>query len=82
MAIVREHQTKVDIRTGEALGPPVAEEAKPDIFRSRPEAAKHTPDAAHVKPIQKVARWYHGGLASAMAACCTHPLDLLKVGEH
>lgn len=25
------------------------------------------------------ARWYHGGLASAMASCCTHPLDLLKV---
>ncbi|MFH4975401.1 hypothetical protein AB6A40_002110 [Gnathostoma spinigerum] len=27
----------------------------------------------------KVARWYFGGLASAGAACCTHPLDLLKV---
>ncbi|KAK2160728.1 hypothetical protein LSH36_127g03059 [Paralvinella palmiformis] len=26
-----------------------------------------------------VSRWYHGGFASAMAACCTHPLDLLKV---
>lgn len=25
------------------------------------------------------ARWYHGGIASAMAACCTHPLDLIKV---
>ncbi|VEN36516.1 unnamed protein product [Callosobruchus maculatus] len=24
-------------------------------------------------------RWYFGGLASAGAACCTHPLDLLKV---
>lgn len=24
-------------------------------------------------------RWYLGGIASAMAACCTHPLDLLKV---
>ncbi|XP_076799772.1 mitochondrial dicarboxylate carrier-like [Clavelina lepadiformis] len=23
--------------------------------------------------------WYHGGVASALAACCTHPLDLLKV---
>lgn len=23
--------------------------------------------------------WYHGGVASAAAACCTHPLDLLKV---
>lgn len=28
---------------------------------------------------QKVNRWYFGGLASAGAACCTHPLDLLKV---
>ena len=28
---------------------------------------------------QKVGRWYFGGLASAGAACCTHPLDLLKV---
>nr|CAI5826749.1 unnamed protein product [Callosobruchus analis] len=24
-------------------------------------------------------RWFFGGLASAGAACCTHPLDLLKV---
>uniref|UniRef100_D3TMG5 Mitochondrial oxoglutarate/malate carrier protein n=1 Tax=Glossina morsitans morsitans TaxID=37546 RepID=D3TMG5_GLOMM len=24
-------------------------------------------------------RWYFGGLASAGAACCTHPLDLIKV---
>jgi len=24
-------------------------------------------------------RWYFGGLASAGAACCTHPLDLVKV---
>ena len=28
---------------------------------------------------KKVSRWYFGGLASAGAACCTHPLDLLKV---
>lgn len=27
----------------------------------------------------KIGRWYFGGLASAGAACCTHPLDLLKV---
>lgn len=32
------------------------------------------------KPEDKVGRWYFGGLASAGAACCTHPLDLLKVG--
>jgi len=32
------------------------------------------------KPKTKiVARWYFGGLGSAGAACCTHPLDLLKV---
>jgi len=28
---------------------------------------------------RRVSRWYFGGLASAGAACCTHPLDLLKV---
>lgn len=27
----------------------------------------------------RVAKWYFGGLASAGAACITHPLDLLKV---
>lgn len=30
-------------------------------------------------PRDKLSRWYFGGLASAGAACCTHPLDLLKV---
>ncbi|TRZ14410.1 hypothetical protein HGM15179_012701 [Zosterops borbonicus] len=28
---------------------------------------------------ERVSRWYFGGLASSGAACCTHPLDLLKV---
>lgn len=28
---------------------------------------------------KRVARWYFGGIASAGAACCTHPLDLVKV---
>ncbi|XP_046747279.1 mitochondrial dicarboxylate carrier [Diprion similis] len=32
-----------------------------------------------VKQNQKLSRWYFGGLASAGAACVTHPLDLLKV---
>lgn len=27
----------------------------------------------------RIARWYFGGTASAMAACITHPLDLIKV---
>ena len=31
------------------------------------------------KPGERVGRWYFGGLASAGAACITHPLDLLKV---
>lgn len=31
------------------------------------------------KDNARVARWYFGGLASAGAACCTHPLDLIKV---
>lgn len=28
---------------------------------------------------KRVNRWYFGGMASAGAACVTHPLDLLKV---
>ncbi|XP_012256507.2 mitochondrial dicarboxylate carrier isoform X2 [Athalia rosae] len=31
------------------------------------------------KKNDKLSRWYFGGLASAGAACVTHPLDLLKV---
>lgn len=26
-----------------------------------------------------LSKWYFGGVASAGAACCTHPLDLIKV---
>ena len=29
--------------------------------------------------LNRQSRWYFGGLASAGAACITHPLDLLKV---
>lgn len=40
-------------------------------------------DARHreqrAKPVTVVHRWYLGGIASAAAAACTHPLDLLKV---
>lgn len=32
-----------------------------------------------VKVTAEKHKWYLGGIASAMAACCTHPLDLLKV---
>lgn len=42
------------------------------------EGAKPTSGA--VKVTAKKNRWYLGGIASAMAAACTHPLDLLKVG--
>ncbi|KAI6186759.1 hypothetical protein M3Y98_00167500 [Aphelenchoides besseyi] len=28
---------------------------------------------------ERVGRWYFGGVAGACAACCTHPLDLMKV---
>ncbi|XP_053471641.1 mitochondrial dicarboxylate carrier isoform X3 [Ictalurus furcatus] len=28
---------------------------------------------------KRVSRWYFGGIASCGAACCTHPLDLVKV---
>ena len=31
------------------------------------------------KDPSRVSRWYFGGLAGSGAACCTHPLDLLKV---
>lgn len=30
----------------------------------------------------RVPRWYFGGLASAWAACITHPLDTMKVRGH
>ena len=33
----------------------------------------------NAKRPERVGRWYFGGLASAGAACITHPLDLLKV---
>lgn len=32
-----------------------------------------------LKKEDRKSRWYFGGLASAGAACCTHPLDLIKV---
>lgn len=31
------------------------------------------------KDPKRVAKWYFGGMAAMGAACCTHPLDLLKV---
>ena len=31
------------------------------------------------KNPNRQSRWYFGGIASAGAACVTHPLDLLKV---
>lgn len=37
------------------------------------------PESGAVKVTAKKHRWYLGGIASAMAASCTHPLDLLKV---
>ena len=37
------------------------------------------PGTGAVKVTAKRHRWYLGGIASAMAASCTHPLDLLKV---
>ena len=27
----------------------------------------------------RLERWYFGGLAGVLAACCTHPLDTIKV---
>lgn len=42
-----------------------------------PAAEKNTKEP--VKISVKRHRWYLGGIASSMAACCTHPLDLIKV---
>lgn len=33
----------------------------------------------NTSPAPRLGRWYFGGVASAGAACCTHPLDLIKV---
>lgn len=37
------------------------------------------PRRADAMAEKRVSRWYFGGLASCAAACCTHPLDLIKV---
>ena len=37
--------------------------------------------AAGAAAVPQVHRWYLGGLASAAAAACTHPLDLLKASS-
>ena len=36
-------------------------------------------DMTQKKDEAILSKWYFGGLASAGAACCTHPLDLIKV---
>ena len=38
-------------------------------------------EMGEARPTKRVARWYFGGFASVGAACCTHPLDLLKVSK-
>ena len=35
--------------------------------------------AGHNKHSERIGRWYFGGFASAGAAMCTHPLDMIKV---
>ena len=37
------------------------------------------PTTAVAKPPVRQERWYFGGLAGVLAACCTHPLDTVKV---
>lgn len=44
------------------------------------QCSNEKPDPPAMDRTKKMSRWYFGGLASAGAACCTHPLDLLKVG--
>uniref|UniRef100_A0A914BXP9 Mitochondrial dicarboxylate carrier n=1 Tax=Acrobeloides nanus TaxID=290746 RepID=A0A914BXP9_9BILA len=48
------------------------------LYRIEIWATQKSPMAARRKE-DRLSRWYFGGLASAGAACCTHPLDLLKV---
>ncbi|GAV04415.1 hypothetical protein RvY_14695-1 [Ramazzottius varieornatus] len=31
------------------------------------------------KEVGKAPRWYFGGISCSIAACCTHPLDMMKV---
>lgn len=40
---------------------------------------EHTMASESKASTKRVGKWYFGGIASAMAACGTHPLDLLKV---
>ncbi|XP_022653517.1 mitochondrial dicarboxylate carrier-like [Varroa jacobsoni] len=44
-------------------------------------AQNEAPTAGRVQEVKtvRVAKWYFGGVAGSMAACVTHPLDLLKV---
>lgn len=46
---------------------------------SRPDRARAAGAPPGMAAEARVSRWYFGGLASCGAACCTHPLDLLKV---
>ena len=53
-----------------------AEVVRTDIFLYALESSFRMSEKSENK---RLARWYFGGLGSAGAACCTHPLDLLKV---
>lgn len=46
-------------------------------------AQNEAPTAGRVQEVKtvRVAKWYFGGVAGSMAACVTHPLDLLKVRD-
>lgn len=50
----------------------------PRLDRTRAAGAPGRPLPGMAAEV-RVSRWYFGGLASCGAACCTHPLDLLKV---
>ena len=50
------------------------EQAAGHLLRNRRAREKMAPTTT-----KKAHRWYLGGCASAVAACCTHPLDTLKV---
>ena len=50
-----------------------------NIFREITLAMKPSATTSQAGNQRKGHRWYLGGMASAGAAACTHPLDLLKV---
>merc|ERR1712130_37677 len=52
---------------------------EPDQSKKLKMTSTHLVSKHKMTEQKRMGRWYFGGLASAGAACCTHPLDLIKV---